>query len=66
MREVSKEEFYKIMGSLDVHPSSVRLNGRWVTEWKKQDPRRRVIGWTYAGLDGSTESYHVADHLVLA
>ncbi len=45
MREVTREEFFKFIGPLNVHPCPEKQETRWVM----QDGTRRVVGITTPG-----------------
>ena len=54
MTEVTKEEFYRAIGPLNVHPTIIDpYNYPYSSEWKT--PMRHVVGFT--------EDYHPDGHL---
>lgn len=56
MRQVTKEDFFKVMNPLNVHPrvdASTLRDELIVSRWEMQDNTRRVMGVLKSGLSKS-------------
>jgi len=59
MRQVSKEEFYKAVGPLDVHPRITNSKWPYVSMWEfPRQPHRQPIGKSEGHTDG-THTYYL-------
>ena len=45
MKEVTKEQFYALMGPLNVHPR-IMTSYPYTSEWRLQDMSRKMVGKT--------------------
>ena len=61
MKQVSKDDFYKAVGRLNVHPTIV--NGTWpyVSDWRFLDtPHRHPFGRSVGKPDGTSDYFLAA------
>ena len=56
MRAVSQEEFYKVVGPLNVHPTIVNSVYPYVSEWR-ETYSRRVVGKSVGVLGKGVHRY---------
>ena len=52
MRKVSKDEFYRSIGPLNVHPSIQHGNYPYTAIWKTQTGAQQVVGKTIGRTEG--------------
>lgn len=54
MRAVSKDQFYKAIGNLNVHPTIVTDKYPYTSEWRMLDGQRALIGKSVGRMDGGS------------
>lgn len=59
MRKISKDEFYKMVGPLDVHPSIQPGPWPYTSLWKLRNTRE-VVGKSVGHADGSCDYFRPA------
>ncbi len=59
LKPVSKDEFFKRIGGLDVHPSFVNDRYPYTSEWRIRQSRT-LVGQSVGHTDGSHDYFLVA------
>lgn len=65
MKDVTKEQFYALMGPLNVHPR-IMTSYPYTSEWRLQDMSRKMVGKTIDRRDGGhiVTTYEVEDPMM--